>query len=222
MELYEALYTTRAMRRLRPDPIPAEVQARILDAAIRAPSPGNTQDWRFLLVDDSELKARLADIYRGNFERTMTAYYGERFAAAEAAPEDPEHATFLRSMRSSRHLAEHWAEVPLFLFGFARNDPSGASVIPALWSAQLAARAEGVGSTYTTILGVFEPERTLQLLEVPADEGWTMAACIALGYPTGKWGIARRNPVDEVAARNAWDGPLGFSVPEPLWVRGDG
>ena len=64
MNVYEALYTTRAMRRLRPDPIPYDVQARILDAAIRAPTPGNSQNWRFLLVDDPAIKARLATLYR--------------------------------------------------------------------------------------------------------------------------------------------------------------
>jgi nitroreductase len=58
MDIYEALYTTRAMRRLKPDPIPYDVQARILDAAIRAPNI--EQGWRFLLVDDAEIKSQLA------------------------------------------------------------------------------------------------------------------------------------------------------------------
>jgi nitroreductase len=217
MDIYEALYTTRSMRRLRPDPIPDDVQARILDAAIRAPSPGNSQDWRFLLVDDPTLKERLAAIYRRNFEQTAKVYYAGKLAAAEAAPHVPENAAFLRVMRSSTYLAEHWAEVPLFLFGFARNDRYGASVIPALWSAQLAARAEGIGSTFTTILSLKGPEEPLRLLGVPQDEGWAMAGCVAMGYPTGRWGIAPRLPVDRVAARNGWHGPLGFTVPEPLW-----
>ena len=64
MDVYEALYTTRAMRRCRPDPIPEDVQARILDAAIRAPSGGNTQNWRFMLVDDPDVRGRLGPIYR--------------------------------------------------------------------------------------------------------------------------------------------------------------
>ena len=59
MNVYEALYTTRAMCWVRPDPIPYEVQARILDAAIRAPSGGNAQGWRFMLVDDPAVKGRL-------------------------------------------------------------------------------------------------------------------------------------------------------------------
>ncbi len=64
MDVYEALYTTRAMRRVRPDPIPEAVQARILDAAIRAPTGGNAQGWRFLLVDDPEIKGQLGPLYR--------------------------------------------------------------------------------------------------------------------------------------------------------------
>ena len=64
VDVYEALYTTRAMRRVRPDPIPMDVQARILDAAVRAPSGGNAQTWRFLLVDDPEVKAQIGPIYR--------------------------------------------------------------------------------------------------------------------------------------------------------------
>ena len=68
MDLYEALYTTRAMRRVRPDPVPTDVQARILDAAIRAPSGGNQQNWRFLLVDDPVVKARLGPFIETHHE----------------------------------------------------------------------------------------------------------------------------------------------------------
>jgi len=63
MDIYEALYTTRAMRRVRPDPIPLEVQARMLDAAIRAPSGGNSQNWRFLLADDTDVIGRIGPLY---------------------------------------------------------------------------------------------------------------------------------------------------------------
>src|SRR5436190_11886058 len=69
MEIYEALYTTRAMRRLKPDPIPYDVQARILDAAIRAPNI--EQGWRFILVDDPEIKSRLAPLYLEAFEKLV-------------------------------------------------------------------------------------------------------------------------------------------------------
>jgi len=218
MNVYEALYTTRSMRRLKPDPIPYDVQARILDAAIRAPSPSNTQRWRFLLVDDPAIKQQMAPIYQENAARLFARYK----SAEQAAPAgDRRIAEQKKVQASAQHLADHWAEVPLFLIGFVKDDPSGNSIVPALWSAMLAARAEGVGSTYTTLLGASRGDEVLAMLGVPQGEGWTMAACIAMGYPTGKWGIARRNPVDQVAARNRWDGPLGFSVPEPLWP-GDG
>jgi nitroreductase len=59
MDIHEALYTTRAMRRIKPDPIPLDVQQRILDAAVRAPSGGNTQNWRFLVVDDPDVRNQL-------------------------------------------------------------------------------------------------------------------------------------------------------------------
>ena len=58
MDIREALYTTRAMRRVTPDPIPEDVQMRILDATIRAPSGGNSQQWRFMLVDDADTQAK--------------------------------------------------------------------------------------------------------------------------------------------------------------------
>lgn len=220
MNLYEALYTTRSMRRLRPDPIPSEAQARILDAAIRAPNPGNSQSWRFLLVDDHELKRQLATLYQESQALGLATFYAAQAGETGRTVEEVEQEN-AEKLRSARHLAEHWAEVPLFLFGFSRDDPSGGEIIPALWSAMLAARAEGIGSTYTTLLSHFKAAETMHLLGVPTDEAWTMTACIALGYPTGKWGIAARKPLDEVAARNAWDGPLGFSVPEPLWAMGD-
>ncbi|RPI20183.1 MAG: nitroreductase, partial [Actinobacteria bacterium] len=68
MDLYEALYTTRAMRRVKPDPIPEEVVRLILDAAVRSPSGGNTQNWRFLTVSDRETMARLGAWYAEAWE----------------------------------------------------------------------------------------------------------------------------------------------------------
>ena len=81
MDVYEALYTTRAMRRVKPDPIPMDVQKRILDAAIRAPSGGNAQQWRFLLVDDADVKARLGPIYRDCLEKLFDTLYKPQLEA---------------------------------------------------------------------------------------------------------------------------------------------
>jgi hypothetical protein len=123
----------------------------------------------------------------------------------------------LRVQASAQHLADHFEDVPLFLFAFSRGDMSGGSIFPAVWSAQLAARAEGVGSALTSVLGFFHGEEALQILGVPAGKGWTMACCVSFGYPTGRWGVAPRRPAHEVAYRNRWGTSIGFEVNEPLW-----
>jgi len=220
MDVYEALYTTRAMRRVKPDPIPAPVQGRILDAAIRAPSGGNTQNWRFVLVDDPGIKARLGPLYRECMAELWAGPYRERFEQARATPDDAASAAALRMRASAQHLADQFEGVPLFLFAFTRNDPTGGSIFPAVWSAQLAARAEGVGSALTTVLGHYRGDQTMEILGVPGGHGWHMACCVSFGYPTGRWGVAPRRPAHEVAYRNAWGADVGLRVPEPLWGGG--
>ncbi len=199
MDVHEAIYTTRSMRRLRPDPIPIDVQARILDAAIRAPSEPDAR--RFVLVDDPELRLQIAALYLAVWEEVV-----------DPATIPP---PFERTFRSGDHLARHFAEVPLLLFGFGRGSVGG-SVFPALQNAMLAARAEGVGSTLTMFLNSREDD-VVALLGVPAGEGWKIAACVTLGYPTGRWGIAPRRPAHEVTFRNRWGEAPGFEVPEPMW-----
>ena len=210
MDIYEALYTTRAMRRLKLDPIPYDAQARILDAAIRAPHVG--EGWRFILVDDPEIKAQFAPLYRQGFEKMVGAPLEVAFA--NVINTDTQMG---RAIRSGLHLVEHFAEVPLFLIGFSRTKDGGGSY-PALWSAMLAARAEGIGSTLTGFLQFF-PNEVMDILGVPKDAGWYLHGVVPMGYPLGKWGVGARKPVHEVAARNSWEGDLGFKVEEPLWSK---
>jgi nitroreductase len=217
MDVREALYTTRAMRRVRPDPIPADVQARILDAAIRAPSGGNVQGWRFLMVDDPAVKARLGPLYRDAIGQLWKTAYAERIEQARSTADSRDSAALLRVVSSAQHLADHFEQVPLYLFGFSRGDPSGGSIFPAIWSAQLAARSEGIGSALTSVLGIFHGAEAMQILGVPEGKGWVMACCVSFGYPTGRWGVAARRPAHEVAYRNRWGNPIGFEIAEPLW-----
>jgi nitroreductase len=216
MDVYEALYTTRAMRRVRPDPIPDEVQRKIMDAAIRAPSGGNTQGWRFLLVDDAEVKAAIGPIYRRCLGQLWETFYKPRLDAAAADPEAEESKQMMRIQRSAQHLADNFEAYPLLLFSFVQFDPTGGSINPATWSAMLAARAEGVGSALTSVL-LFEAQNVLEILGVPDGEGWQMASCVTFGYPTGRWGVAARVPAHEVTFRNRWGADPGFEIPEPLW-----
>ncbi len=209
MDIYEALYTTRAMRRLKPDPIPYDAQARILDAAIRAPNI--EQGWRFILVDDPAIMAQLGPLYLQGFERLVGGSLGGLLANMP-----PANTPMGRALRSGVHLAQHFAEVPLVLIGFGRTK-EGSGIYPALWSAMLAARAEGIGSTLTGMLQSFYADDVFDILGAPRNAGWYLHGVVALGYPTGRWGVGARKPVHQVAARNGWQGDLGFAVPEPLW-----
>ncbi len=220
MEIHEALYTTRMMRRLRPDPVPLDVQARILDAAVRAPNGGNTQRWHFVAVDGPDLIGEFAQLFR-----QARALEYEKFQAGQGPMVTPApgadataHAETMRRIKGSGdYLAGHFEEVPLLLFVFAIDDLGGANIYPAIWSVLLAARAEGVGGVMTMVLNNFR-DRVNELLGVPVDEGWKMSAMLTLGYPRGKWGVAaNRRPVQEVSSRNRWDAPFGVQVPQPLW-----
>ncbi|MAG30146.1 MAG: nitroreductase [Deltaproteobacteria bacterium] len=219
MDAYEALYTTRAMRRVKKDPIPEDVQKKILDAAVRAPSGGNSQSWRFLLVDSPEVKAQLGSIYRGCLETIWSSVYKDRLAAANASPEEPENVEFLKMYRSVSHLADHFEDCPLMLFAFCQNEPTGGSIFPAVWSAMLAARVEGVGSTLTSAF-IMTLDEMKKVLGVPEEGGWMFSACVTFGYPAGRWDVAPRRPAHEVSYRNSWDGDLGFEIPDPLWSMG--
>ena len=109
MDLYEALYTTRAMRRVKPDPIPEDVVRLILDAAVRSPSGGNTQNWRFVTITDRQTMGGLGELYAAAWEQlNATVYAGRRRAAEERGDEQT-----LRIDRSSQWLADNFATVPL-------------------------------------------------------------------------------------------------------------
>ena len=80
----------------------------------------------------------------------------------------------------------------------------------------LAARAQGVGSAITSVF-MFQWDKVKEILQVPSEGNWSFKCCVSMGYPTGRWGVAPRRPVHEVAFRNSWDGALGFEIPQPLW-----
>src|SRR4051794_20836161 len=224
MDVYESLYTTRMMRRLRPDPIPLDVQARILDAAVRAPNGGNTQRWHFVAVDDPELIREFAQLFRRAREIEYEKFQMGTGPMVTPAPGlDPaSHAETMHRMKGSgNYLADHFEDVPLLLFVFAIDDHGGANIYPAIWSALLAARAEGIGGVLTTVLR-YEEDAVCDLLAVPRDQGWSMTAMLAFGYPLGRWGVAAdRHPVHEVSSRNRFGADFGARVPQPLWPPAD-
>ena len=100
----------------------------------------------------SEVKAQLGPIYRECMDMLWVGPYAAQIAAAEADPDSKESQQFLRIRRSAQHLADHFEDYPMLLFGFAQHDPSGGSIYPAVWNAMLAARGEGVGAALTSVL----------------------------------------------------------------------
>lgn len=191
VSVLEALRTTRSMRRLKPDPIPDDVLRAILDAAIRAPSGSNQQTWSFIVVTDDGLKRKLQEIYFDCARRY--------FAAAPRTVSDGSGEEIMSRVRASaRHLAEHLHEAPVLVLCCIRGQRSfslGASIYPAVQNLMVAARAFGIGSTLTTFhLG--REQDVKDLLGIPDDVH--TAALIPLGYPEGRWGEAKRLPVEQV------------------------
>ena len=216
MELREAMSTLRAVRRLRPDPIPREVVHRVVEAASWAPTGGNTQPWRVVVVESPDTKSALAECYA---ERWAGYTKGYRKRMEGSDPETVARAE--RTLDAGDHLAAHFAETPVLLvFCFqpgnmaitdaGQDRPSvvgGGSVYPAVQNALLAARAEGLGCVLTTLLCMDEP-RVKELLGLPED--WYTAAVVPLGWPVGGGhGPLRRRPVERLAFQDRWGAPYG-------------
>lgn len=211
-DLWEVLYTTRAIRRMKPDPVPDAVIYHLLDAAIRAPSGGNQQGWRFMVVRDQETKTRLGELYRESIEALFASGYGQTPPGVTLTPAQVEAAEKVR--KSAQYLAVHFAEVPVYVLGCIRAAPNagitaGASIYPAVWSLQLAARALGLGSTLTTVHRMREAQ-VKALLGVP--DGFETAALIPIGYPRGTFAPGPRQPVAAVSFLDRWD--HAFPAPE--------
>ncbi len=190
-DIYEMMSTLRAVRRLRPDPIPEDVLNRVLQAAAWAPTGGNMQPWRVIVVTSQERKTALADIYRPAWYRYAKGYD----ARIEQLPDD-EAEKARRNRVAGDYLADHLEEAPSILMFVA--DPKlmaitdakldrismvgGGSVYTAVQNAMLAARTEGLGCVLTTLHCLAEDE-VKKALEIPND--WATLAMVPLGYPVG-------------------------------------
>jgi nitroreductase len=203
--------TLRAVRRLRPDPLPDDVLERIVQAAAWAPTGGNAQPWRVLVVRDASLKAALGDLYRPEWARYAGAARRVQARLTGAAL-----AKSQRMFAAADHLGEQFGAAPVILvFCFnpahmAITDaelgrPSvvgGGSVYPAVQNAMLACRAENVGCTLTTLLCFREAEEKA-LLGIPDD--WFTCAFVPIGYPVaGGHGPITRRPVAKLAFADRW------------------
>ncbi len=196
MDVFEAITTTRAMRRLDHDRAPSDADVlTIVEAATRAASGGNSQPVRWLVVRDADRRRRLGDIYR-----ECWASVRELYAQAEQAPDTA------RVLSSADHLGEHMGDAPVIIIPCSKGQPGQAesSVFPGVQNLLLAARTLGLGTTLTTVHRMQE-DRVRAVCEIPDDVNtWAM---IPVGYPTGRWGEAARRPVREVTYWNCWKTP---------------
>jgi len=218
ISLFEAMYSARAIRKLRTDPVPQEMITRVLESATQASSAGNAQNWVFMVVRDPELRARLGAIYRKASDIASAVY------AARGRPEHLSEAQYQRTMTAGAWLWDHLAEAPVILIPCLRQRAMppreapppeisyddevayldrirGASIYPAIQNIILACRALGLGTVLTTNHIRCEDE-VREALGIPADV--VSFALMPIGWPLQNFGLLTRKPVREVAFADRW------------------
>jgi nitroreductase len=197
MPLGEAIFTQRAIRRFKPDPIPIGDIELLLEAAVRAPNGGNAQVARFLVVNDPATIREFGPIYHD-------AWWAKRRDMGMASYADlPSH------MHPAARLADEMGEVPCIVFAFATRTDLANSVIPAVQNLMLAARALGIGSVPTTLHPTVM-DRFQRRFAIPDDVDFHF--CVPLGYPRGNFGPNVRRPTAEVTHFNRWDTPVPWTA----------
>jgi nitroreductase len=216
MELYDVMRSTPAVREFTDDPLPDDVVGRILDNARFAPTGGNRQGVRVIVLRDEDTRSALADL-------ALPA--ARRYSAQAANGESPWNpvrpttleASTIESTQPPAQMSAPFREAPVVLVVLldlavvAATDQEldriavvpGASVYPFVWNVLLAARNEGYGGVLTT-MAIAEEERIKELLAIP--DPYAVAAIVPLGKPVREVTKLRRRPVDEFATRDRFDG----------------
>ncbi len=198
MDVIEAMETCIAMRYLKEDPVPKKDLERLVYAATRASSPGNSQGWEFVILDDASIKAEIG----GAVSAAMAPIF-------DSLP-DAEDGVSRRMYAGAKHLATHFEKVPAWILGCGRlcyppDAPTEtmmhSTIYPAAQNLIVAARAMGLGTTFTTFHMMVE-DVIRSALELPTDVH--PAVLVAVGYPERPFGPVRRKPLDEVVHWNGW------------------
>ncbi len=190
LPLLEGIRSARAIRRLRPDPVPPALIRKVCEAGTFAPSGGNRQPWLFVAVTQAERRAWIADRYRPAFR----AYIAPALEAARD-PDFPE--ARRRNIRAALHLADHLHEAPVQLFVAGRTrrgQPQLQALFPAIQNVLLACRAVGLGASLTTV-HLAHREEIDRYLGLP--EHSPSCALLPIGWPLGRFGRPPRRSVDE-------------------------
>ena len=201
-DIFHIMHTTRAMRRLKPDPVPDELGRKVLEAGTAAANPANTQPWRFLVVKDPDIK-KAVQVY---YKRALDEIIGPRYAAS-APPPGSDEARHARQIAAVKHLTEHFHEAPVWIVACVDHGDgeasraSGSSIYPAVQNMLLAARALGLGATLTTRHLFFEKETEAALGLPPGVHSY---AILPIGYPMGNFGPTRRGALGEFVYLDRW------------------
>lgn len=202
------LATTRSVRK-RLDltrPVPTEVLLDCIRLAVQAPTGGNAQTWRWLIVDDADTKAALAELYARSGRGYLASYQRDALDGQTN-----------RVLDSADFLLEVLDQVPAMVIPCVKGrlaDPAPitassmyGSIVPAVWSFQLALRSRGLGSCYTTLHLIHEQEAA-ELLGIPYEEV-TQVALLPVAYTVGTdFKPASRGPVERITYRNRWKGSV--------------
>jgi nitroreductase len=204
-DIFDIIHTTRAMRRLKPDPVPDELIRKILQAGICAANGSNRQTWRFLVVTDRSIKERVQHFYKRAFDEVV----GPRYLHS-AAPPGSTAEKYRRQHAAVEYLTDHFHEAPVWIVACldeGNNPPtrsSGASIYPAVQNMLLAARALGLGATLTSRHLMYEEEVEAALGLPPGVHSY---AILPIGYPMGRFGPVGRGPLSDVVYENHWGQP---------------
>jgi len=203
-DLFEIIHTTRAMRRLKPDPVPDELIGKILLAGQAAASGGNAQRWRFLVLKDQKIKQAVQTYYKRAFDEVV----GPRYATSSPPP-GSDAARYKRQLAAVEYLTDHYHEAPVWIVacledGSNPTRSAGSSIYPAVQNMLLAARALGLGSTLTTRHITYEKEVDTAMGIPP---GFHSYAILPIGYPMGRFGSVGRGPLADVVYLDEWGRP---------------
>lgn len=208
-DLFHTMQNMRAMRRLKPDPVPDNLIREILRAGIAAPNGSNRQEWGFLVVTDAEVKRQVQAYYARAFDDIVKPHY-----LSTSTPSGMTDSQYRRQLELVEHLTVHFHEAPVWIVacrkdGERQNRAAGAGIYPAVQNMLLAARALGLGATLTTRHTNYQAECDA-IFGLP--EGVHSFAILPIGHPVGRFGPTRRGPMSEVVFGNRW----GESAPFPL------
>jgi nitroreductase len=200
-DLLAIVQTTRAMRRLKPDPVADELVEQILQAGVSAPSGGNRQNWGFIVVRDAQIKQQIQAFYKRAFDEVAGPHY-----ANNPPPPGVTREQYQRQHAAVAYLTDHFHEAPVWIAacldagGAPHHYGSGASIYPACQNMLLAARALGLGATLTT-RHIVHAEAVDAILQLP--EGVRSYAIIPIGYPMGRFGPVKRS-MDNIVFNDTW------------------